>query len=91
MLSKASPSGVLESYHSRLNPCSNGICSRRWRIFSVATTRSVLILVLMEYALEAKELKHSIVIVEQCLNPCSNGICSRSFDWHVEPFHGEPS
>ena len=38
----------------------------------------VLILVLMEYALEVIFIIHQLYDVKYCLNPCSNGICSRS-------------
>ena len=60
-----------------LNPCFNGICSRRGlQVWTWAQKMSVLILVLMEYALEVQRR----VYANQwgCLNPCSNGICSRS-------------
>ena len=38
--------------------------------------QSVLILVLMEYALEVSLIKN-IPSADSSLNPCSNGICSR--------------
>ena len=38
-------------------------------------SKTVLILVLMEYALLQK-LKQLKMLPHQCLNPCSNGICS---------------
>ena len=44
-----------------LNPCSNGICSRSsFNTYNYGSTKNVLILVLMEYALEA-QISHLIL------------------------------
>ena len=60
-----------------LNPCSNGICSMRQRHQSFySQSKRVLILVLMEYALERVCL--CLKVKRTSLNPCSNGICSMS-------------
>ena len=59
-----------------LNPCCNGICSRRWVCWRTRRHVLVLILVVMEYALGAKarkRLNNAFI----GLNPCCNGICSR--------------
>ncbi len=42
-------------YGSSLNPCFNGICSAREGVETTSMDVEVLILVLMEYALRAKE------------------------------------
>ena len=62
-----------------LNPCSNGICSQRWKItMEKGQIPYVLILVLMEYAL--RDLINILdIFYNPCLNPCSNGICSQSY------------
>ena len=68
-----------------LNPCSNGICSLTGIIIIVLVAMcSVLILVLMEYALLQRRLELKSLGPKR-LNPCSNGICSltvieRAFD-----------
>ena len=58
-----------------LNPCSNGICSTSMDIKALVRDISVLILVLMEYALRVWH-KQNLLSVRRSLNPCSNGICS---------------
>ena len=67
-----------------LNPCFNGICSRSCCVrYALFCPKIVLILVLMEYALEAtpkpKHNKHR----RKGLNPCFNGICSRSISMYA--------
>ena len=61
-----------------LNPCCDGICSRRpWTTSGVEILESVLILVVMEYALGdyAQNVEENRMV---SLNPCCDGICSRS-------------
>ena len=60
-----------------LNPCCRGIWSRSY-IASDGTPIKVLILVVVEYGLEAPEELLAMQIL-QCLNPCCRGIWSRSF------------
>ncbi len=62
-----------------LNPCSNGICSKSQLRHLSLLLLSVLILVLMEYALRALT-RLSSRSTRKSLNPCSNGICSKSVD-----------
>ncbi len=60
----------------RLNPCSNGICSLTQPLaYGLQIGLSVLILVLMEYALWPAA-RCAIYGQVMGLNPCSNGICS---------------
>ena len=87
MLSKTFHRNTLLVKGNRLNPCFNGICSRR--IFPrspLAKDGTVLILVLMEYALEVSMVRRPSK-KKTCLNPCFNGICSRRSDNKTHP-HG---
>ncbi len=65
-------------YDSSLNPCFNGICSRRIPIIIDESNDKVLILVLMEYALGEQVCSAKDVRIRS-LNPCFNGICSRRY------------
>ena len=55
---------IQEEICNGLNPCFNGICSRRNILRSIPKTANVLILVLMEYALEDV---YSSVCILNCL------------------------
>ena len=71
---------IVETEHSCLNPCFNGIWSLRTsEPKSSGRTNPVLILVLMEYGLwEIKAWKLRFHSFGGCLNPCFNGIWSLS-------------
>ena len=61
-----------------LNPCFSGICSSRDMLkYQSICNKTVLILVLVEYALRVDNVNLEI-IDKKSLNPCFSGICSSS-------------